>query len=125
MKCLFTLAAVLMLSVTAFATDLARVPFPILSGPNSPAAIQFLAPDGTLTKLTTVASQYVDLRGYIIYTIWSASGTCFERATPANNTKGAFISTPVPNTAWHTRAVNANTPFLNVTGCVGGYIKIQ
>jgi hypothetical protein len=86
--------------------------------------IQFFAPDGTATQSLSVASKTVDLTGYIMYAIWSASGTCYDRLMPTS-AKGSYIATPIPNTTWHIRAKNGATPFLNVSGCVGGYLKLQ
>jgi hypothetical protein len=126
MKYLLTIIAVLALAVSAYATDLARVPFPILSGPNSPAAIQFFAPDGSLTKTLSVASQTISLPGYILYGAYSGSGTCFKRLMPlSTSTKALYTQVPVPNALWHVRAVNVNTPFANFSGCVGGFVQIQ
>ncbi len=108
---------------TVASADMARVPYPLL---NSGAIIQFFAPDNTLTQTTAVTSKGISLTGKVLYSIWSASGTCFERLMPLSTSiKASYTATPVPNTAWHTRAVNPVAPYLNISGCVGGYVKIH
>ena len=106
----------------ASAGDMARVPFPYV---NSGSIIQFYAPDGTLTQQTTVVHKWIDLSKAVLYAVYSASGTCFERFSAVNGTNGTNVATPVPNTSWHVRAVNANTPYGNFSGCVGGFVKTQ
>jgi hypothetical protein len=86
--------------------------------------VQFFAPDGTATTALSVASVTVDLSNYILYGVYSASGTCLKRLMPTS-AKGAYVASPVPNTLWHIRAKNAATPFLNLSGCVGGFLQKQ
>ncbi len=126
MKIFITIIAVLSLTVSAFATDLARVPFLFLSGPNAPTAIQFFAPDGSLTQALSVASKTVNLSNNVLYGAYSGSGTCFIRLMPlSTSVKANYTQVPVPNTLWHVRAVNTKTPFANFSGCVAGYVQIQ
>ncbi len=124
MKKLIAIAVLSMLAFAgiAFAGDMARVPGPYVG---AGTVIQFYAPDNTKTLNTTVVHQWVDLSKAVLYSVYSASGTCFERLAPVTGVNGAYIATPIPNTAWHVRAVNSATKFANFSGCVGGFVKIQ
>ena len=99
-----------------------------LVGGNVP--IQAFAPNGTLSQLLTIASTTIDMTGYAQYAVYAASGTtCFKRLMPTS-TKPAnpatYVASPVlPVTTWIHRAKNPATPFVNMTGCTGGYVEIQ
>ena len=126
MKTLLCIIMVLAFSGLAFATDLARVPYPIISGPNSPNAIQEFAPDGTSTTALTVASTTVNLGDYIRYQLESGSGTtCYVRQMPTS-AKGAYGRVLLRTAGtMYTRAKNLASPFVNFSGCTGGSYTLQ
>lgn len=127
MKKIFIVTCFLMLmaaTATAFAAsgDLMRTPGSFVSA----TAVQTFAPDGTAVSTLSVNSTTIDLSKFLLYSIYSASGTCFQRLMPlATSTKASYTAVPIPNTTWHMRAVNVNTKFANMSGCVGGFVQKQ
>lgn len=89
-------------------------------------AVQIFGPNGAATDTLSVNPSTIDLTNYILYSIWSASGTCKARLMPlSTSTKASYTQVTIPNTTWHIRAKNYNTPFLNMSGCVGGFVEKQ
>ena len=87
-------------------------------------AVQQFAPTDVST-LSAVKST-INLGNYIMYAIYSASGTCFMRLMPlSTSTQASYTQVPIPNTTWRVLAKNAATPFLNMSGCVGGFVQKQ
>lgn len=86
--------------------------------------VQTIAPDGTQTGTLAVTSSTVDMSNYVLYSIYSASGTCFFRLMPTS-AKSTYVAAPIPNTTWVTFAKNPTTPFLNLSGCVNGRLLKQ
>ena len=127
MKTFLLIIAVLALAVSAFATDLARVPATIFSPPNS-SAIQTFAPDGRTTTALTVAQTTANMSNYIMFEVETGSTTsCMIRLMP-------LATSPRANYVQRTfriagtiilRAVNVATPFVNMSGCTGGSYSMQ
>jgi hypothetical protein len=84
--------------------------------------IQFFAPQ--LAYAGTVASTTYDLSKNLLYSVYSASGTCYIR-TQATSTTAGQTQALLPNTVIHIRAKNYATPFVNLSGCVGSYVQVQ
>lgn len=79
------------------------------------------SPDGRYVTLLTVNSTTTDLTSKFMYSVIGTAATCKLRLMPTS-AKGAYVSFPVPAAAWLTFAVNKNTPFVNLSGCTGGYL---
>lgn len=89
--------------------------------------IQFYAPDNSGQALT-VAGTTVDLTNYVLYAVQAgASGTCYYRPMTANTTAAKVASAQilVPASTVQIRGKNSTAPFMNVSGCVGGYFTKQ
>ena len=127
MKSIFLTIMALLIAVPAFATGaLMQEPYTISASPTYPGTLQMFSPDGSKTQTLSVASSTVNLTNYIMYAIYSASGTCNKRLMPlSTSTKASYTAVPVPNTSWHIRGKNTATPFLNMSGCVGGFVQLQ
>lgn len=116
MKKLFTLALVL-IAASAFAggfmpKDSDQVKAPLFS------------PDGTTVTLLTVNSSTFDMTNYFMYAVVGTAATCKIRLMPTS-AKGAYASWLTPATMSQPFAVNKNTPFLNLSGCTGGWRILQ
>lgn len=123
MKKLIIAAALLLVATAAYAaSDLMRTPATFANQ----VAVQFFAPDGANTKTLTVNSSTQSLSDYILYSVYSGSGTCFMRLMPlSTSTKASYTAVPIANTTWTTFAKNNKTPFANMSGCVSGKMLVQ
>jgi hypothetical protein len=86
--------------------------------------VQTFAPNGTKVVSLSVNSSTTDMSYYVLFSAYSASGTCFIRLM-ATTAKGTNTQVPLPNTTWITLAKNPATPFVNMSGCVGGFLQRQ
>ena len=107
------IAALLMMASTAFAggfmpRDSDKVKAPLFS------------PDGTTAALLTIASTTTDVTNSFMYSVIGTAATCKMRLMPTS-AKGAYVAITVPAASYLTYAVNPATPFLNLSGCTGGY----
>ena len=127
MKSIFLAIMALLIAVPVFASGaLMQQVYPALSTPSTPGTVQMFSPDGSQTQTLSVASKTVDMTHYVMYGVYSASGTCYQRLMPlSTSTKASYTPVPIPNTLWHIRGKNTATPFLNMSGCVGGYVQLQ
>ncbi len=101
-------------------SDISRTPGNMLNQ----APVQVFAPNGLGNYTQGVASTTFNLSNNLMYAVYSGSGTCMLRQM-ATNANGAYVAVLVPNAAWHIRAKNYATPFVNLSGCVGAYVQIQ
>ena len=126
MKIVLIIITLLALVGVSCASDLARVPSNIISGPRAPEAIQMFAPNGTTTTALTVYSTTVDLSNYIMFSLESGSGTtCYVRYMPTS-AKGSYARTLLRTAGtFYIRAKNAATPFANFSGCTAGSYTLQ
>jgi len=108
--------ALSLLSTTAFAVESSLV------GGDRP--VQTFAPDGTFAQALSIATMTTDMSNRVLYSVYSGSGTCFLRTMPTA-AKGAYVKVAMPNTTWVTLAKNPATPFVNLSGCVAGYLQAQ
>lgn len=121
-KLVLAACLVLSMALTAGASgDLTRTPGNFANQ----VAVQIFGPGSTVDTLS-VNKSTVDLSNYIMYGIYSASGTCFARLMPlSTSTQASYTQVPIPNTTWHVRAINPSARFLNMSGCVGGFVQKQ
>jgi hypothetical protein len=93
-----------------------------LPGGNKP--IQTFAPDGTYASTLTTPNRTVNLADNNMFSVYSVSGTCMMRLMPTT-TRAPHVPVLIPNGVWHTYAKNPATPFVNLSGCVTGYLQRQ
>ena len=113
---------IIALSFMAMASTLFANGMPEMS--NNGHAIQTFAPEGSFTTLLTVNSTTTDLTNKFMYGIYGTAATCKFRLMPTSS-KGTYVSAIAPATTWIIFAVNKTTPFLNLSGCTGGYKIVQ
>ena len=82
------------------------------------------SPNGATAVLLTVNSTTFDMTSYFAYSIIGTAATCKMRLMPTS-AKGAYVSISIPAASYMTFAVNQATPFLNLSGCTGGYRILQ
>ena len=114
-------------AVAALATDLNRIPYPILGNANT--AIQAFGPLGTKVTKLTVNNATVNLTNYIMYelAIPASLTTCqirFSGTAPSGN-YGTNQAIVYPAAMVVTHSVNPTTAFANLSGCTNAYISIQ
>ena len=128
MKRLITVCAMLLVTVAvATATDLNRIPYPILGSANT--AIYEIGPLGTAVTKLTVANKAINLSNYIMYqlVIPASLTTCQIRtsATAPGTGYGTNQAIIYPAGLVVKQSVNPTTPFANLSGCTNAFIAIQ
>ena len=116
------LVAVMLIAVNAFASgDLSRVSSALQFGGQP---VQVFAPE--VTTALTVNSVTIDLSNYIMYAVNPlAVATCYMRLMPTSTKSATYIQAQIPANGWTIRAKNYTNPFLNMSGCTGGYLQKQ
>ena len=85
--------------------------------------IQSFAPDGTKSAALTIAKQTVDMRDDIAWSAYTPTACKFRSMTTATFRDNALNTLPAnTRTTMH---VNAETPFINFTGCTSGELSRQ
>ena len=128
MKRLITATLLVLATVaSAVATDLNRIPYPILGSANT--AIYEIGPLGTQVTKLTVANKAINLSNYIMYelVIPAALTTCQIRtsATAPGTGYGTNQAIIYPAAMVVKHSVNPATPFANLSGCTNAFIAIQ
>jgi len=126
-KIVIVCLAMLAIATVAVATDLNRIPYPILGSANT--AIYEIGPLGTKVTKLTVSNTAINLSNYVMYelTIPAALTTCQIRtsATAPGTGYGTNQAITYPAAIVLKHSVNPATPFANLSGCTNAFIAIQ